>query len=98
MVRGKLDETDTRYWHWAELRDIFLEGVQAVNNMSPSFVSDKDRLRQTNLQIAADLIAKQIEIFGDHEHVKWDTERQVRAIPKPKPHQDGTVKDRNSTS
>jgi hypothetical protein len=87
-VASKLDlqETGTRYDHYMELKEVFLLGIDVIDRMRESYVSDTDKLVKKNLQTAVDMIEKRLAYlanFSTEASQYSDFGRELNAI---KPH------------
>lgn len=61
-VASKLDlnEQGTRYTHYMELKEVFLLGIDVIDRMNQSYISDSDKVTKTNLLIAVDMIERRL--------------------------------------
>jgi hypothetical protein len=59
-----LGEVGTRLDHYNELREIFMVGVEVINSMNPTYLTDIDRATRVRLQNASDSIQRRIDLFA----------------------------------
>lgn len=90
-VGGKknLQEVGTRYDHYMELREVFMDGIDVITRMNPNFVSEHDKNVKVKLQNAVEMITRRIDNlsdFADKTANYGDLARQVRlaGIHRPK--------------
>ena len=63
--RLNLYETGTRFEHYLELRDLFMEGVQMLKDLNPAHRIESDDAKIIRLQNAADAIWQRISYLSD---------------------------------
>jgi hypothetical protein len=81
-----LDEMGSRYSHYAELRDIFADGVVVMNNALSYHKNAEDIKRRDSLQCAVNEINNRLDTLSDFESSTayyGPVARQVNAIPVP---------------
>ena len=64
--RPNLYEMGTRVDHYLELRDLFLEAVQVLKDLNPSYRTDTDEANIARFQNAADAIWGRISHLSDY--------------------------------
>ena len=81
-----LDEMGSRYSHYAELRDIFADGVVVMNNALAYHKNAEDIKRRDSLQCAVNEINNRLDNLSGFESATayyGSVARQVNAIPVP---------------
>ena len=81
-----LDEVGSRYSHYAELRDVFAEGVVVMNNALSYHQNTEDLKRRDSLQCAVNEINNRLDNLSGFESATayyGSVARQVNAIPVP---------------
>ena len=81
-----LDEMGSRYSHYAELRDIFADGVVVMNNALSYHKNAEDIKRRDSLQCAVNEINNRLDSLSGFESATayyGSIARQVNAIPVP---------------
>jgi hypothetical protein len=81
-----LDEMGSRYSHYAELRDIFADGVVVMNNALSYHKNAEDIKRRDSLQCAVNEINNRLDTLSGFESATayyGSVARQVNAIPVP---------------
>ena len=81
-----LDEMGSRYSHYAELRDIFADGVVVMNNALSYHKNAEDIKRRDSLQCAVNEINNRLDTLSGFESSTayyGSVARQVNAIPVP---------------
>lgn len=64
-ARPNLRELGTRYDHYMELKEVFLLGMDVIERMNQSFVSDADRVTKLKLSYAVEMINKRLDYLSD---------------------------------
>ena len=64
--RLNLYETGTRFEHYLELQELFLEAVQMLKDLNPAYRTDVDEAKITRLQNAADAVWGRISHLSDY--------------------------------
>jgi hypothetical protein len=80
--KPSLTETGTRFDHYMELKEVFMEGVDVIDRMNPTYVSDNDRKLKSKLQSAVDMINRRLEFLSDFSKLTenyGDLAKAVRA-------------------
>lgn len=83
--RISLTETGTRYDHYMELREIFMDGIDVLTRMNQGFVSDADKVVKVKLTNAVEMITRRMDIlsdFVDKTGNYGDLARQIRLAGK----------------
>lgn len=80
--KRKLEEVGTRHSHYHELMETFEEGIIAISQIRPQYVSKNDEMLKVHLTSARDLIQKQIDMLSDFEAGKWRLRDIINDIPK----------------
>ena len=86
-IGGKknLQEKGTRYDHYMELREVFMDGIDVLSRMNPSFVSEHDKGVKVKLQNAVEMITRRIDNlsdFADKTTSYSDLARQIKLVGK----------------
>ena len=86
-VGGKknLRETGTRYDHYMELKEVFMDGIDVLNRMNPNFVSEHDKAVKVKLQNAVEMITRRIDNLSDFAEKTanyGDLAREIRLAGK----------------
>ncbi len=63
--KPSLTQIGTRYDHYMELKEVFMEGVDVLNRMNPNFVGDEDKKLKVKLQDSVDMINRRIDVLSD---------------------------------
>ena len=77
-----LDDQGTRFDHYMELKEVFMLGIDVIDRMNSSFVSDADRVTKIKLQNAVEVINKRLDYLSDFTektHYYGDLAREVNA-------------------
>ncbi len=83
LAKRDLLETGTRFEHYNELREVFMSGIEAINNLRPAYRSAVDEVIKNNLDIAVMMIDKQLAFLSGlsvEEHSGSNLDRQLHAI------------------
>jgi len=83
--RMNLQEIGTRYDHYMELREVFMDGIDVLTRMNQSFVSDADKAVKHKLTNAVEMITRRLDNlsdFADKTANYGDLARQVRLAGK----------------
>jgi hypothetical protein len=62
-----LDGVGTRFQHYNELKELFMDGIEIVKNMQNHLVSDSDRERLKQMEAAVFLIEKRLELLAGYD-------------------------------
>jgi len=86
-VGGKknLQEKGTRYDHYMELREVFMEGIDVLTHMNQSFLSEADKTVRLKLTHAVEMITRRIDNlsdFADKTTSYSDLARQIKLVGK----------------
>jgi hypothetical protein len=83
--RLSLQEIGTRYTHYMELREVFMDGIDVLTRMNQNFISDADKIVKVKLQNAVDMITRRLDVlsdFADKTANYGDLARQIRLAGK----------------
>jgi hypothetical protein len=83
LVKRDLMEMGTRFEHYNELREVFMSGIETINNMRPAYRSAVDEVIKNNLNIAVTMIDKQLAFLSGlsvEEHSGSNLDRQLHSI------------------
>ncbi len=83
--RINLQEKGTRYDHYMELRELFLDGIDVLTRMNQSFISEADKVVKTKLQHTVEMITRRIDNlsdFADKTANYGDLARQINLVGK----------------
>ena len=83
-IGSRLDllEKGTRYEHYVELKEVFMLGLDILERMNPSFMSDADKVMRVKLQNTVEVINKRLDYLSDFTektHYYGDLAREVNA-------------------
>jgi len=76
-----LQETGTRYDHYMELREVFMDGIDVLTRMNQSFISEADKAVKIKLTNAVEMITRRLDNlsdFADKTTTYSDLARQIR--------------------
>lgn len=82
-AKPDLRATGTRFEHYMELKEVFMEGVEILERRDPKYLSDDEKEKLGKMRNAAELIGKRLEILANFEDkTSWDSElrRELNAI------------------
>lgn len=60
-----LNDKGTRYDHYQELREVFMDGIDVLNRMNQSFVSEHDKIVKVKLLNAVEMITRRMNNLSD---------------------------------
>jgi hypothetical protein len=83
--RLNLKEMGTRYDHYMELREVFMDGIDVLTRMNQSFISDADKIVKTKLTHTVEMITRRLDNlsdFADKTANYGDLARQVNLVGK----------------
>lgn len=80
-----LNETGTRYQHYAELAELFRTGVDILDTMSQNLINDTDRKKRVKLVGAIELIEARMGLLADYDKKTFSLRRTIDLIPSPRP-------------
>lgn len=81
--RMNLYETGTRFEHYLELHELFLEAMQMLKDLNPAHKTDIDTAKITRFQNAADAIWGRISHLSDYVNETTygsDLQKEIDAI------------------
>ena len=83
--RLNLKEMGTRYDHYMELREVFMDGIDVLTRMNQSFISDADKIVKTKLTHTVEMITRRLDNlsdFADKTANYGDLARQINLVGK----------------
>lgn len=60
-----LKEKGTRYDHYMELREVFMDGIDVLTRMNQGFISDADKIVKVKLQNTVEMITRRMDNLSD---------------------------------
>jgi hypothetical protein len=79
VARLDLEELGTRFNHYMELKEVFLLGIDVIDRMRPTYISDADRATRIKLTSAVEMINKRLDYLSDFSDKSISLAREVRA-------------------
>lgn len=87
-VASKLNlmETGTRYSHYMELKEVFLLGIDVIDRMNQSYVSDTDKKMKADLTTTVGMIEKRLAYLVSYSTEASQYSDFGREIDRIQPH------------
>ena len=73
----ELTDMGMRYTHLVDMREVWQNGLEAVNRIRPGYVSKSDTLLKTSLEAAISLIDKQLDLMSKIGTKMYDLKREI---------------------
>ena len=87
-IASKLDlmEKGTRYQHYYELKEVFLLGIDVIDRINQSYVSDSDKKMKADLETTVSMIEKRLAYLVNYSTEASQYSDFGREIDRIQPH------------